>query len=140
MNADTGDGHMILQRRLPAGRHAPRHAFAPHLTAKFASKRNCAKRPPNVRGRVQSYRIWEGPQRPIETTPPEHPLDAQTLMLRRPEANSRFFTDCYLYPAALRSRPWPNEPVPRSVAADAVPILLLNGRTGRWVRTESLAN
>jgi len=28
-------------------------------------------------------------------------------MLRRPEANSRFFTDCYLYPAALRSRPWP---------------------------------
>ncbi len=35
--------------------------------------------------------------------PPQHPLDAQTLMLHRQEANSRFLTDCYLFPAALRS-------------------------------------
>ena len=33
MNADAGDGHMILQGSLPAGVYAPCHAFVPHLTA-----------------------------------------------------------------------------------------------------------
>ena len=32
---------------------------------------------------------------------------AQTLMLRRRKANSRFLTDCYHFPAALRSGPCP---------------------------------
>ena len=39
--------------------------------------------------------------------PPQHPLDAQSLMLHRHDANSRFLTDCYLFPAALRSGPCP---------------------------------
>ena len=38
---------------------------------------------------------------------PELPRDAQTLMLQRQEANSRFLTECYLFPAALRSGPCP---------------------------------
>jgi hypothetical protein len=38
---------------------------------------------------------------------PELPRDAETLMLQRQEANSRFLTECYLFPAALRSGPCP---------------------------------
>ena len=34
---------------------------------------------------------------------PELPRNVQTLMLQRQEANSRFLTECYLFPAALRS-------------------------------------
>lgn len=41
---------------------------------------------------------------------PELPRDLQTLMLQRQEANSRFLTECYLFPAALRSGPCPKSP------------------------------
>ncbi len=34
MNADTGYGHMIFKRRLPAGLRASHHVSVPHLTAK----------------------------------------------------------------------------------------------------------
>ena len=40
MNADTGYGDMISQRRLPAGLRAPRHGSVPHLTAKLRGQ-NC---------------------------------------------------------------------------------------------------
>jgi hypothetical protein len=38
---------------------------------------------------------------------PQFPRDTQTLMLQRQEANSRFLTECYRFPAALRSGPCP---------------------------------
>src|SRR5690348_12716061 len=84
MNADTGDGHMLLQRRLPAGRHAPRHAFAPHLTANSRAK-TARNGHPNRRGTRANHKVWEGGNgRRIES--PEHPLDTRSLMLQRQEA------------------------------------------------------
>src|SRR5438067_11951100 len=94
---------MILQRRLPAGRHAPRHAFAPHLTATLREQNTARTRPPRRQGNAFRLQIWGGPQWPTDSNPPNIPRDAQTLMLQRQEANSRFLTECYLFPAALWS-------------------------------------
>ena len=109
MDPDAGDGHMIPQRRLPAGRHAPRHAprhaFAPHLTA---TPRATTSRigHPTAGERFQISNLERAAAARPTRTPPKHPRCA-TLMLHRHQANSRFLTDCYLFPAALWSGPCP---------------------------------
>lgn len=80
MNADAGDGYMILQRRLPAGRHAPRHAFAPHLTATLREQNTSRTRPPRREGRVQITNLGRAAlAHRLES--PEHPP-------RRPNPNA----------------------------------------------------
>src|SRR5690349_2252090 len=49
MDAYTGYGHMIPQRRLPAGRHAPRHAL-PHTSRPFRDPQPSRTRPPQTGG------------------------------------------------------------------------------------------
>ena len=49
------------------------------------------------------YKFGDGRNGQSNPAPPKHPPDAQTLMLRREDANSRFLTDCYLFPAAVWS-------------------------------------
>src|SRR6201987_2853753 len=110
MDPDAGAGHMIPQRRLPAGRHAPRHAprhaFAPHLTATARANNTSRIGHPNSRGTLSDFEFGEGRGGPTDSNPPKHP-QRTTLMLHRHEANSRFLTDCYLFPAAVWSAPRP---------------------------------
>ncbi len=47
--------------------------------------------------------MWGWPTRPPNTQAPNDPSDVETLLVQRSEANSRFLTDCYLFPAALLS-------------------------------------
>ncbi len=59
MNADTGNGHWLAQRCLPASLHAPRHAL--HLIAKLPSNRPT----PPLRSAKVSYKgVSRHPARP----------------------------------------------------------------------------
>ena len=85
MNADAGDGHMILQRRLPAGGYAPHHAFVPHLTAKLRERiTSRTDGHPNVRGTQFASTKGTGRHRPPDTRSPNtSPLTRQTLPAQR---------------------------------------------------------
>ena len=104
MNADAGDGDMISQRRLPAGVYAPRSCPRPTPYGQTTRAEYFANRwPPRRKGNAfLTYRGW--PTQAPELDPPNIPSNrAKPYRRSRHPANSRFLTDCYLFPAALLS-------------------------------------
>src|ERR1700676_1285607 len=113
MNTDTGDGDMILQRclnlqrrlklqrRLSAGLRAPRHAWSHTLRPHNAkASRTMATQPfrERIRAAIGVANTTTKPR-----SPKRSPSDRETLLRVRHQANSRFLTECYLFPAALLS-------------------------------------
>src|ERR1700691_1505270 len=60
MNADAGDGHMILQGSLPAGVYAPCHALVPHLTATLREQDDFASNYGHVNAREMCHLCRRG--------------------------------------------------------------------------------
>jgi hypothetical protein len=58
---------------------------------------------PNPKGRVLDLQAGGGRHHRRILSPPTIPSDPQTLAALQHQANSRFLTDCYLFPAALLS-------------------------------------
>ena len=112
--ANAGDGHLISQRRLPAGLHAPRHALVPHLRPRCTSNSRTIP-PSSVKGfcrlRISATRGPE-PQPPTQL-----PADAQTLPAQRIGPTHGFLPSVTLFSAAVMSAQRPYRVPPRRRAS-----------------------
>ncbi len=104
VNTDSRDSCVTTQRGLTAGDHAPRHADVPqHLVTLREQERTLAAMThPNLRECSSICIYGEVRTRLTRLTSPKIPSDGLNVLARRSLANTRFLTECYHVPAALR--------------------------------------
>ena len=102
MNAYAGDGDLLAQGSLPAGVHAPRHALVPDLMAGLPQQSDQSQ-PKDAKVGAQGTVSAQIASPWIPMLSPDAAVPLTNKPYRRPRilANSRFLTDCYLFPAAL---------------------------------------